>query len=217
MLDLSLSELRWSNRTNHWFLRIERRWRKRQCLEKLWTCFQKEKEYWALQGRYSNTLHTFRSNVVGHCRQHCWLAFSVAPSALRSALTGLAARRKFEICGRKYFKSVLIDSWTRALILSPPEARPKTLHEVVRVRLYASELPARSKSWLGTVLSTVSLRVRSIKYQWGVGGGGEGVVVVVVCVWGEACTYSELESTSHSLYMGCQIWFNMLNNMLQQP
>ena len=73
-----------SNRTNHWFLQIERRWSKRQWLVKLWTCFQNE--YWveqALQRRCWNTLHTFRSDDVGHCRQQCWLAFSVAPSALR--------------------------------------------------------------------------------------------------------------------------------------
>ena len=92
---LDLLVVSWSNRTNHWFLQIETRLSKRQCFVKLWTCFQNE--YWveqALQRRYWNTLHTFRSDDAGHCRQHCWLAFSVAPE--RCTLTGFAVQRKFE-------------------------------------------------------------------------------------------------------------------------
>ena len=63
-----------SNRTNRLFLQVERKWRKRQCLVKMWTCFQNE--YWiqqALQRRYCNTLHTFPSDDIGHCGQYCWL------------------------------------------------------------------------------------------------------------------------------------------------
>jgi len=45
-----------------------------------------------------------------------------------------AQRSRFEICGRKYFKSIFIGSSTRALILFPSEARLRNLHEPALAR-----------------------------------------------------------------------------------
>ena len=49
--------------------------------------------------------HTSYSNDVGNI-----VDWRSALHVQRCALTGFAVRRKFEICGSKYFKSVLIDS-----------------------------------------------------------------------------------------------------------
>ena len=117
---------------------------------KVWTCSPNEYLiHQVLENRHSNTQQTI---LVFYLRQqHCLL-----PSALRHCCRN-AAQCKFEICSRKYFKTILIDpwSWTRALILNPSEARPRNLPKVVRVSsawgdhltAWASKLLARSRLW----------------------------------------------------------------------
>ena len=128
MLDLNCSEdeilelHRWfckaghseSNKTCH--LQIKRR-RTKQCLV---TC------------RLSGTRKKTFKYTAYHSSVLSVSATLPSPSALRHCCRN-AVQRKFEICCRKYFKTILIDPWTRAWILNSSEALPRNLPEVVLV------------------------------------------------------------------------------------
>jgi len=69
---------------------------------KVWICFpNKYLVHQALEKRHSNTQHTIL--LFFQCQQYC-----LSPSALLYCCRN-AAQRKFEICGRKYFKTIVFD------------------------------------------------------------------------------------------------------------
>jgi len=70
---------------------------------KVWICFpNKYLVHQALEKRHSNTQHTIL--LFFQCQQYC-----LSPSALLHCCRCNAAQRKFEICGRKYFKTIVFD------------------------------------------------------------------------------------------------------------